>query len=720
MSRSLQPTETIGPDCDACAGNMVSQCFDFPVGTNPVNANGFTSPCPFGVASCSEACSITQHCTSANNAVAVVSDGYRCICTCALGWSGPDCGTCEWPYELSRSSEVPPVCDGCAGNSIAQCFEQPAGQSNPRSGARYTKCGGGTVKSCEELCDVVDHCSGQAAEVNSDGYQCVCSCRNGWTGSDCSVCPSTYDQSRSIQVPEPDCDACAGNMVSQCFDNPRGFNPGDTSGEFQTPCIVKSCAEPCTVVKHCSGPRNAVAVMSDGYVCQCICALGWSGPNCADCESPYDLSRSPASPPRCDACEGNKAAQCFAQVAGALNPMTGRQYLSCAYGVESCEDECSVEKHCGAFGRDMDVASDGYRCVCTDVPSSEPTVSPSSSSPTAAPTFFPSRPPTSFAPSLPPTTAPPSWPPSSSPASSSPSLNPASSEPTTLVPTAVWRPEVRPGEPAAPTPRLPCDPFLRRDYDYRGLKSDREGWDPRRQSRKDHGEGHSHDESGMHLEPCWRSHWPTSVPRGPRSTAAPTLPGGGGDSDSSSDPLLLIALLVILLACCCCCLFLLGALGRKKRGEEEDEGLPYKEWAADNAEPQSPSWRVHHDTETHQATLNGAPTFRDPWPAKSVSPPRPAGPPLTLLSPDVSDSTGRPPPGARPLSPYMPPAPGPASYPPAAPPAGGGVLSPPRPGEGVGMLPLISPQGDAAQPQPRPKRRHRRRLSTTVQKRGTL
>ena len=42
------------------------------------------------------------------------------------------------------------------------------------------------------LCDVENDCNGQASDVTSDGNECICTCKNQWTGSSCEDCPELY------------------------------------------------------------------------------------------------------------------------------------------------------------------------------------------------------------------------------------------------------------------------------------------------------------------------------------------------------------------------------------------------------------------------------------------------------------------------------------------------------------------------------------------------
>eukprot|EP01065_Artemidia_motanka_P010283 TRINITY_DN15428_c0_g1_i1.p1 TRINITY_DN15428_c0_g1~~TRINITY_DN15428_c0_g1_i1.p1 ORF type:complete len:702 (+),score=167.05 TRINITY_DN15428_c0_g1_i1:46-2106(+) len=203
---------------------------------------------------CSSALDCSNH---ANDPIG--GDGYRCYCElrCRNGWKERDCSLC--PAPLGGND-----CDGCLPGMV------PCPQSS---------CPATASPQCR-LCDADADCSSHATAITSNGYQCQCTCRNAWAGtdatgrSDCSKCISPQGHG-----PLNDCEACATGwrIISR------------------TANMVATCQR-CDSNMHCSGNDVPGTVSSDGVNCCCTCRNAWTGPTCNQCPSGY-------SGTDCDQCD---------------------------------------------------------------------------------------------------------------------------------------------------------------------------------------------------------------------------------------------------------------------------------------------------------------------------------------------------------------------------------------------------------------------------------
>eukprot|EP01062_Namystynia_karyoxenos_P061588 TRINITY_DN5393_c0_g1_i1.p1 TRINITY_DN5393_c0_g1~~TRINITY_DN5393_c0_g1_i1.p1 ORF type:complete len:1731 (+),score=459.49 TRINITY_DN5393_c0_g1_i1:75-5195(+) len=218
-------------DCGACAAKRVN----YPVCT---------------------LCTSKEHCN--NRATAVVTDAAQnhCLCTCDNQWSDQRCGTCPKQYSGADCHECAtghikyPDCRECTNDAdcsghaqqlldgdgsishlvtsdrtnqwcVCACKNQWRGRNCSVCPERFNEsddcssCSGVRVKypNCYECSEVVD-CNNRTHNVtrNHNHTECICACRNYWTGASCATCPHQYGGD--------DCDSCAPNYygrVPDCF-----------------------------------------------------------------------------------------------------------------------------------------------------------------------------------------------------------------------------------------------------------------------------------------------------------------------------------------------------------------------------------------------------------------------------------------------------------------------------------------------------------------------
>eukprot|EP00755_Sulcionema_specki_P020378 Sspe_Gene.71762::Locus_42639_Transcript_1_1_Confidence_1.000_Length_16151::g.71762::m.71762 len=393
------PDNWSGPDCDECAdGHIGADCVKCTIAdhchgkASDVESSADHTRCQctcnegYAGQSCGECkegyvgfpkctkCTVESHCNSRAQGVRSSPSRDRCICDCVNQWSGTNCETCPHPFAGAN-------CDQCADKHInyadgcVECTVEDHCSSHATSvasndkktdctctcrnnwsgddcsecppqfgGIDCDKCAAGFFgdgKSCERCTQ--EHCSNHALDVTStaDRKTCKCTCRDQWEGDDCSKCPEKYEQS--------DCSRCAAGNVD-----------------------YPTCRS-CTVAKDCSG--NADTVTSDGEVCVCSCAGQWTGEDCSTCPSQFDQGKCDRCAsghqeyPVCEKCtiadhcngravrvtsDMNKCnCECSAQWSGDKCQTCDSKYVqrtcdACAYGrinYPTCE-ECTLDKHC--------------------------------------------------------------------------------------------------------------------------------------------------------------------------------------------------------------------------------------------------------------------------------------------------------------------------------------------------------------------------------------
>lgn len=172
-------TNPLYPPADSCRcvcrnywySSDGQQCNLCPIQYAPANgsdcaqcANGFAVQQTVPVLVCTRPCNTQADCSGHARAVSGdwIGNVSSCKCDCFNQFQQPDCKRCPWPY---------------AGSNCSECAEL---RDN------YPDCIG--------RCNASDNCTGaeNVEGVSRVGGQCVCKCRNEWTGpnaTDCSVCP---------------------------------------------------------------------------------------------------------------------------------------------------------------------------------------------------------------------------------------------------------------------------------------------------------------------------------------------------------------------------------------------------------------------------------------------------------------------------------------------------------------------------------------------------
>eukprot|EP00756_Hemistasia_phaeocysticola_P011734 Hpha_TRINITY_DN15141_c0_g7::TRINITY_DN15141_c0_g7_i1::g.128752::m.128752 len=301
---SICPAQFAGLDCESCAvGHVGANC---------------------------DKCTAALHCSGNAADADVTDDGTRasCVCSkCFAQWTGDACQTCPSQYDSAAG------CARCAAGHIG-------------------------FPDCRE-CTVAADCLGNALAVNADDQraECVCSCRNRWSGLDCGRCEPPYAGS--------DCETCAsghfwvkdgasftcsactnedfcGGLAREAEVDADGAGcvclcPPERTGVDCSQCAVGyfasggNCVR-CSVPDHCSGNARGVDVNAAADGCTCDCVNQWTGDSCGECPSIYT---------------GNSCSECAAGRVG---------YPNCA--------ECSVASHCSNHATDVSANADKSACAC--------------------------------------------------------------------------------------------------------------------------------------------------------------------------------------------------------------------------------------------------------------------------------------------------------------------------------------------------------------------
>ncbi|KAJ9450176.1 Laminin subunit alpha [Diplonema papillatum] len=264
--------------CSVCAAPWTGHaCDECPARYSSADCSS-CGPGRVGYPAC-ELCANDRHCSGNAAAVGAAADQRSCVCRCAGQWKGAACESCPRIYEQSR-------CAGCASHL---------------RGETYPAC---------VACSVADDCSSHAAsaEYSSQLGQCVCECRNHWSGPRCETCEEAFDASNDCTVP---CD--------------------EDSADY-TLCRASQCS----LLRHCGGPARASRVrwVAEAGRCVCTCLHQWTGAGCASCGARYEGGG-------CSACAANRV-----------------NYPVCAL--------CSTEEHCSgnAFAAAANAGQTECTCAC--------------------------------------------------------------------------------------------------------------------------------------------------------------------------------------------------------------------------------------------------------------------------------------------------------------------------------------------------------------------
>jgi len=268
-------------------------------------------------------------------------EGFECLCD--AGWEGKRCkcasdgSTCSGHGDCSDTGGVVEcTCrEGYSGDTCSAC--DTGFQDNDGDGT------------CLPACDA-ETCSGHGKCDDGSGNT-VCSCDQGYTGEDCSLCDTSYQDNDGDGVCAPVCDEAycsghgtcsdatgkrvcecekgyAGDMCDTC-DASKGFRDDGEGGCTDDPCKPNPCDEP-----------NKGVCKPDGGQAVCSCDAGYQ-----------DNDGNGTCVPVCDEsyCSGH----------GTCSDATGEQVCECETGYAG--DRCDA---CDADGGFHDDGEGG----CTDDP----------------------------------------------------------------------------------------------------------------------------------------------------------------------------------------------------------------------------------------------------------------------------------------------------------------------------------------------------------------
>ncbi|CUE71036.1 membrane-associated protein, putative [Bodo saltans] len=245
-----------------------------------------------GYPQCTPLCTVTDDCSGNANTVS----GLRgaCVCVCRNRWSSGNCSVCPALYNATQD------CGAC--NSIyetyPQCYLKCTNAANCSShaafvsGNTFTKCvcncsdkwtgntcascpsnynqstcnscaaGFSDYPTCPRVCTIPQDCSNNAINVSGLTPNCVCDCRNSWSGGSCSTCAAQYNSTE-------DCGTCSNAYAA-----------------FST---YPNCYLTCTVAANCSNHADSVTGNSVAG-CNCSCRNQWKGNTCNSCAANYSAT----------------------------------------------------------------------------------------------------------------------------------------------------------------------------------------------------------------------------------------------------------------------------------------------------------------------------------------------------------------------------------------------------------------------------------------------
>jgi len=185
------------------------------------------------------------------------------VCSCEIGWEGPDCGTCM-------------ALPGCANGN---CINPNTGQAEPFTCHCKPSWDGA-------LCDIpkcVNNCHNNGICAATGGEENSCRCNVGWQGDECEEClplegcvmENTESGSGCYQgeTPVPSSCQCKEEWSGTHCDQPKCLSSQDGS---ELKCVQGDCVK---VGKDSNGDQLS-------HFCQC--KVGWKGENCDECEPAYE------------------------------------------------------------------------------------------------------------------------------------------------------------------------------------------------------------------------------------------------------------------------------------------------------------------------------------------------------------------------------------------------------------------------------------------------
>eukprot|EP01062_Namystynia_karyoxenos_P068828 TRINITY_DN6391_c0_g1_i1.p1 TRINITY_DN6391_c0_g1~~TRINITY_DN6391_c0_g1_i1.p1 ORF type:complete len:871 (+),score=197.59 TRINITY_DN6391_c0_g1_i1:71-2683(+) len=181
-----------GRDCSLCAaprgGRDCNGCLLGMVGCPQSVCRELARPV---CRQCTSEADCNGRASSVSSVFVPATASYMCTCQCTHAWSGADaagrldCSVCPAPYGPGALNS----CDACSPGWRLTGVNATTGMPN--------------CAMCTSAADCAGH--DQPGTVTSNGISCCCTCRNGWTGDNCQLCPFEYGGA--------DCDECSAQAL---------------------------------------------------------------------------------------------------------------------------------------------------------------------------------------------------------------------------------------------------------------------------------------------------------------------------------------------------------------------------------------------------------------------------------------------------------------------------------------------------------------------------
>jgi laminin alpha 1/2 len=295
-------------------------------------------------------CTVVQNCSGhATNVTALASS---CVCNCTAAFGSSDCSACapgytSYPSCIDECTNVNVSCSGHA-NSVSGVY--PACVCSCRTGytgSQCQLCAPGYIEyydRCEiNTCTAAITCYGKGS-VNSD---CTCACANGYGGPRCERCADGY----GIVPPDAFCVNLCSNANASCNNRAAAVVPDPINYEFTRQCV-------CTCIPPYAGDESQCDSCIDGYT------LDAGSGDCLDaCSDPLVSCNNHATSVVPD---GSGGCTCSC-TNGKYDPAT--RCGTCAanhYGYPFCDiDDCSsVHGSCNSRASGLNFTGGVCQCTC--------------------------------------------------------------------------------------------------------------------------------------------------------------------------------------------------------------------------------------------------------------------------------------------------------------------------------------------------------------------
>ncbi len=383
-------------ECSDASGNAICSCSTgYDGAACDVCASGYQDNDEDGV--CNPDCTGTDL-NCGNNGTCSDTTGAA-MCICDTGYNGETCAACAPGYQdndgdgvCSATCEIAGLNCGngtCVDSSGAAMCSCSAGYE----GADCTVCATGYQDNnqdgtCELTCGSANlNCGSYGACSDSSG-SAMCICGTGYTGPDCSVCATGYQDNDNNGSCLLTCDStnlnCSGN--GECSDTSGNAMCSCDTGYDGATCAVCAagyqdndgddvCAPDCTSANLNCG-NNGTCSDTTGAA-MCICDTGYDGETCAACAPGYqDNDQNGVCNMTCTSSQlncgdfGDCSDQAGTPVCVCDEGVTGTYCDNCADGYQDndqdgeCSPDCATSGlNCGANGSCADTSGAAI-CVC--------------------------------------------------------------------------------------------------------------------------------------------------------------------------------------------------------------------------------------------------------------------------------------------------------------------------------------------------------------------